>query len=144
VNRREFVSVAAWGLLAAPLAAEAQQARVYPVGVVLEGGPYFAAIDGLRDGLKELGLEEGKQFVLHVRDTKGDLKAVEAAARGLEAEKVDLIYAVTTSVTLATKRATEHDCSPCETVGRPRPREARHHAGAATDCCRAAQRSSDP
>jgi putative ABC transport system substrate-binding protein len=76
------------------------------VGVILQGGPYFAAIDGLRAGLKELGLEEGKQFVLYVRDAKGDLKAVEAAAQSLEVERVDLIYSVGTSVTLAVKRAT--------------------------------------
>ncbi len=43
---------------------KAQQARVYRIGVLLQGGPYYAAIDGLRDGLRELGLEEGKQFVL--------------------------------------------------------------------------------
>jgi putative ABC transport system substrate-binding protein len=94
-------------LFAAPLSVEAQQARVYRVGVVLLGGPYSAAIDGLRDGLREFGLEEGKQFVLHVRDGKGDLKSVEAAARSLEREKVDLIFAMTTSVTLAAKRATK-------------------------------------
>ena len=94
-------------LFALPLAVEAQQARVYRVGVVLHGGPHSAAIDGLRDGLRELGLEEGKQFVLHVRDGKGDLKSVEAAARSLEGEKVDLIVAMTTSVTLAAKRATK-------------------------------------
>ena len=73
----------------------------------LQGGSYSPAVDGLRDGLRELGLEEGKQLVLDVRDAKGDLKAVEAAARSLEAEKVDLIYSVTTSVTLAAKRATK-------------------------------------
>jgi putative ABC transport system substrate-binding protein len=94
-------------LFALPLAVEAQQARVYRVGVVIQGGPYFSAIDGLRDGLRELGLEEGTHFVLHVRDAKGDLKSVEAAARSLEGEKVDLIYAVASSVTLAAKRATK-------------------------------------
>ena len=80
-------------LFAMSFAVEAQQARVYRVGVVLQGGPYFPAIDGLRDGLKELGLEEGKQLLLHVRDTKGAPRSVESAARSLEAEKVDLIYA---------------------------------------------------
>jgi putative ABC transport system substrate-binding protein len=95
------------GLILAPLAVEAQQARVYRIGVILQGGPYYAAIEGLRDGLRELGLEEGKQFVLHVRDTKGDLKSVEAAARSLEEQKVDLIYALGTSITLAAKRATK-------------------------------------
>jgi putative tryptophan/tyrosine transport system substrate-binding protein len=99
--------VLAVGLVLAPLAGEAQQAHVYRIGVILQGGPYFAAIDGLRDGLRELGLEEEKQFVLHVRDTKGDLKSVEAAARSLEEQKVDLIYTLGTSVTLAAKRATK-------------------------------------
>ena len=94
-------------LFALPLAVEAQQARIYRVGVVLQGGVWFSVIDGLRDGLGELGLEEGKQLVLHVRDGKGDLKSVEAAARSLEGEKVDLIYAAGTSVTLAVKRATK-------------------------------------
>src|SRR5712692_3246156 len=107
MKRRAFLGALAGGLLAAPLAAEAQQPRVYRVGVVLQGGPYLGAVDGLRKGLAELGLEEGKQFILHVREGKGDLKAVEQAAGDLEREKVDLIFSVATSVTLAVKRATK-------------------------------------
>jgi putative ABC transport system substrate-binding protein len=100
------------GLLAgtlplAALDAGAQQARIDRVGVLFLGGTYSRAIDGLRDGLRELGFEEGTHFVLHIRDTMGDLKSVEMAASGLEAEKVDLIYTVATSVTLAAKRATK-------------------------------------
>ncbi|HUM14890.1 MAG TPA: ABC transporter substrate-binding protein [Candidatus Nitrosotalea sp.] len=95
-------------LAALPLAGEAQQAnRVYHVGVVLFGGPHSATVDGLRDGLRELGFEEGKQYVLDVRDGKGDLKAAEAAAGSLEGDKVDVIVAMTTSITLAVKRATK-------------------------------------
>ena len=30
----------------------------------LQGGPWYEVIDGLRDGLRKLGFEEGKQFVL--------------------------------------------------------------------------------
>jgi len=107
MNRRTFLCGLTLGMSSGPLAAGAQQARVYRIGVILQGGPYYAAIDGLRDGLRELGLEEGKQFVLHVRDAKGDLKSVEAAARSLEEQKVDLIYAIGTSVTRAAKRATK-------------------------------------
>jgi putative tryptophan/tyrosine transport system substrate-binding protein len=94
-------------VLAPPIVVEAQQARLYRVGVVLQGGAYSGAVDGLRDGLKDLGLNEGKHVVLHVRDTGGDLKAVEAAARSLEREKVDVIYAVATSVAVVVKRATK-------------------------------------
>jgi putative ABC transport system substrate-binding protein len=89
-----------------PLAAQAQQSRVYRVGVILQGGAYSETVDGLRDGLREVGLEEGKQFILQVHDVKGNLKAVAAAARRLEEEKVDLIYAVATSVALTVKQAT--------------------------------------
>jgi putative tryptophan/tyrosine transport system substrate-binding protein len=93
-------------VLASSYLAQAQQAKRYRVGVILQGGPYYDAIDGLRDGLRELGFEEGKHFVLEIRDTKGDLKAVEEAARNLERDKVSLIYAVATSVTIAVKRGT--------------------------------------
>jgi putative tryptophan/tyrosine transport system substrate-binding protein len=106
MERRTFLALVPGGLFVAPLAAEAQPARLYRIGVVLQGGPYLEAVDGLRKGLAELELEEGKQFVLHVRDTKGDLKSVETEARRLEGEKVDMIYALATSVTLAAKRAT--------------------------------------
>src|SRR5712692_3261448 len=106
MDRRAFLGTLAGGLLASPLAVEAQQARVYRVGVVLHGGPYLGAVDGLRKGLAELGLEEGKQLILHVRDGQGDQKAVEKAAGDLEREKVDLIFAVASTVALWVKRAT--------------------------------------
>ncbi len=86
--------------------AEAQQPKIYRVGVITPGGAWYETIDGLRVGLRELGLEEGKQFILAIRDMKGDLKAAEAAARNLEQEKVNLIYTTSTNVTIAARRAT--------------------------------------
>lgn len=106
LTRRYFIA-GTLASLAAALGAEAQEARVYRVGVIVQGPPYYRAINGLRDGLREFGLEEGKQFVVDMHDTKGDLKSAEAAARNLEEQKVDLILAVGTSVTLAAKRATK-------------------------------------
>jgi putative tryptophan/tyrosine transport system substrate-binding protein len=93
-------------LFALSFPAQAQQPKVHRIGVLLPGDAWYEIIDGLRVGLKELGLEEGKQIVLEIRDTKGDLKAAEEAARNLEQEKVNLIYATRTSVTIAAKRAT--------------------------------------
>jgi putative ABC transport system substrate-binding protein len=93
-------------LVGAALIVEAQGATVQRVGVILPGGGYYAALDGLREGLKELGLEDGKQYVLEIQDLKGDVKLLEQAARGLEQEKVQLLYTTTTSVTMAAKRAT--------------------------------------
>jgi putative ABC transport system substrate-binding protein len=108
MDRRAFIASLAGGLLAAPLAAEGQQAaKVHRVGVVLEGGPYYAAVDGLRDGLKELGFDEGTHYNLHIRDVKGNLTAVGETAKNLvEREKVDLIYSVATGVSVAVQRAT--------------------------------------
>jgi len=76
------------------------------VGVIYYGGEWENLLDGLRQGLRELGVEEGKHIVLDVRDAKGDLKAVEAAARALEAAKVDAIITPSTSVAAAPRRAT--------------------------------------
>ena len=73
----------------------------------MQGGPWYAVVEGLRDGLNELGLVEGKNFVLEIRDTEGDLKAVERAAKELEQTKVNLIYTAATSVSLSAQKATE-------------------------------------
>lgn len=108
LRRVGLLAVLTLAILTAPRAADAQRPAVdvSRVGVIHHGGTFEAVIDGLRDGLKELGFEEGKHFVLDIRDTKGDLKAAEEAARSLERGKVNLIYAVTTSVAQAVKRAT--------------------------------------
>ena len=107
MDRRAFLETLTVGLLATPLGAGAQPTtKIYRVGVVLQGGPYYLAVDGLRAGLKELGFEERKHYTLLIRDVKGDLGGVAEAARSLEKEKVDLIYAVGTSVVVAVQRAT--------------------------------------
>ena len=60
----------------------------------------------MRDGLKELRLREGQNLELYIRQPKGDPSSLEAAARALEAQKVDVLYTVTSAVTAAAKRAT--------------------------------------
>jgi putative ABC transport system substrate-binding protein len=107
VRTAPIVLILFLGILFAPLSlAEAQQTRVHRVGVILQGGSLYAVIDGLREGLKELGLEEAKDVLLEIRDAKGDLKVAEEAARNLEREKVSLIFAINTSVATVAKRAT--------------------------------------
>ncbi len=99
--------ILALGILSAPGGADSQPPAKAPrIGVVLQGGPYYAMVEGLRAGLRELGLEEGKHFVLEIRDLKGDLKAAAQAARDLERDKVNLIYTIATSITLPVKQAT--------------------------------------
>ena len=106
MNKSIVTLVIVVAMLAFVNLAEAQQPKVYRIGIITAGGAWYETIDGLRVGLRQLGLQEGKQFVLEIRDTKGDLKAVDEAARNLERDKVDLLYAVTTSVTIGARRAT--------------------------------------
>src|SRR5438034_11049796 len=56
-----LIAAAAVSLFAVRLAVEAEQPRVSRVGIIHQGGSYNSALDGLRDELKELGWEEGKQ-----------------------------------------------------------------------------------
>ena len=107
MDRRVFLTALGGGLVAAPSSIQAQQAgKVYRVGVVLEGGPYYAAIEGLKAGLKEAGVNEHTHYVLDIRDMKGSFAAIAGAAQDLEREKVDLIYAIATSVAKAVQGAT--------------------------------------
>ena len=104
---RLLAVVTAFGLLVAPHVAEGQTpTAVHRVGIIHLSGHHHVVADGLRQGLRELGLEEGKNIVLDIRQTTDDLKTVEKAARELEQSKVDVIYTVTTPVTIAAKRAT--------------------------------------
>jgi putative tryptophan/tyrosine transport system substrate-binding protein len=107
MRARFLLSGVAAAILFSVHVASAQDTRVPRVGVILQGGPWYAIVEGLRDGLRELGLVEGKQFVLDIRDTRGDLKAVEEAAKNFEQQKVNLIYTAATSVSLAAKGATK-------------------------------------
>jgi ABC-type uncharacterized transport system substrate-binding protein len=93
-------------LLALCASASAQQAKIHRIGVLLPGEPWYELIEGLRFGLKQLGLEEGKQISLAIREWKGDAKAAEAAAKNFEQQKVSLIYTTSTNSTIAARRAT--------------------------------------
>src|SRR4051812_1821525 len=102
---RPFLLALVTTLLLSPFLAGGQT-KLYRVGVIHQGGPYDSAVTVLRAGLKDLGLSERKDYILHVRNTKSDLAAVEEAARELESERIDVLVTITTSVTLKAKQAT--------------------------------------
>src|SRR5215510_2597993 len=83
------------------------QQSVYRIGVLFPGAPMSETVYGLRTGLRELGFEEGKQFTWTIRDTGGDPKLAADAARTFEQEKVNLIYAIASTVITAAKDATQ-------------------------------------
>ena len=105
-NKILLCLLAAFALAIVPTV-QAQPRKPYRVGVIHEGGSYLAAVEGLKDGLKELGLQPGKDVLLEIRDMQGNRGAVGDAARSLEQSKVDLLYCLSTSVTLVAKSATK-------------------------------------
>jgi putative tryptophan/tyrosine transport system substrate-binding protein len=109
MDRRIFLTTVA-GLLAAPLAAGAQQAgKVYRIAYISPGpGPGGRAFNALRQGLRERQLIEGRNLVIEQRYAEG--KGVErwrALLAELVAMNVDLIVTVTTGVALEAKNATQ-------------------------------------
>lgn len=81
---------------------------MHRIGVITKGAVDERLVDSLRAGLKDGGLIEGKHYVLHVRVAGGDLMAVGEAARTLVNERVDLLFTINTSVSLAALRATRN------------------------------------
>jgi len=86
--------------------AAAQPSKPYRVGVILPGGAQYTTLEGFRQGLRDLGLEEGKHIALTIKDVKGETSAADAAAGDLEKGNASLIYALTTPVVTKTKSAT--------------------------------------
>jgi putative ABC transport system substrate-binding protein len=106
IDRRAFISSVSLGLLAAPLAAEAQQAGKVPrIGyLALNPTPHFQ--EAFRQGLRDLGYVEGRNLVIEDRDAEGKRERLPALAAELVALKVDVIVASGTPAALATKQAT--------------------------------------
>jgi putative ABC transport system substrate-binding protein len=95
-------------LLIGPLAADAQPARrPYRIGVLNEA---FAAthptVEGLKAGLREAGLAEGRDVSFDIRFTEGNAQAAPAAAAALVKAGVDLIVTSQEGPTQAAKDAT--------------------------------------
>jgi hypothetical protein len=72
IDRRAFLGALAGGLLAGPLAIEAQQTdKVWRVGVLLSRyGVKDGPPQGLRQGLKELGYVEGRNVTMEWRGAR--------------------------------------------------------------------------
>jgi len=99
--------VLALGLLAAPLAAEGQQARKVPViGYLIERSGPTAFDEAFRLGLRKLGYSEGRNVVVEYRWADGKAERLPALAAELVRLKVDIIVTSGTPGGLAAKNAT--------------------------------------
>src|SRR5262249_26765294 len=94
-------------LLAAPLSAEAQQVKVYRVGVMFQGSPPAPGTQlALTTALRDLGYIEGRNIVIDRRWAEGQNERYSSLATELVAVTPDVIVADTPAAVLAAKRAT--------------------------------------
>ena len=104
IIRAALGAALALGLLAPPLAGEAQPAaKVYRVGYLSSAANVF---EPFRQALRELGYVEGQNLVLEVRLAAGRLDQLPALAADLVRARVDLIAAVSPPAIQAAKEAT--------------------------------------
>jgi putative ABC transport system substrate-binding protein len=109
-TRRKFLGTLAGGLVASPLAAEAQQAaksaRIGYLVANLAASSHL--LEAFRQGLRDFGYVEGRSVAIEYRSTEGKLERLPALAAELVALKVDVIFVGgTTASALAAKQATK-------------------------------------
>jgi len=110
VRRRDFIKVVAGTAAAWPLAARAQQPAV-PVpliGLLHAGAPEESAsrIASFRQGLGEMGYEEGRNLAIDYRWADGQYDRLPALAAELVRRPVNVLAGTTTPAALAAKAAT--------------------------------------
>ncbi len=107
ITRR--VTTVAFLVLLTALVAEAEQAgKVYRIGAVHNAwAPDHPALVGLKAGLRDMGLEEGRRVSFHIEFTRGDVQALPAAAAALVQRGVDLIFTTNEAATEAARAATD-------------------------------------
>ena len=110
MDRRAFLGTLAGGLLAAPLAAEAEQAeKVWRIGLL----SYAASDSGgaarwkaFREQLRELGYVEGQNVFFESRWGDGQVGRLRGLAAELIDAKVDILVTASSEAALAAKQAT--------------------------------------
>jgi ABC-type uncharacterized transport system substrate-binding protein len=106
MDRRAFLAGSA-ALLAAPLAAEAQQARKVPrVGILLLSDAQSVP-DAFRQGLRDLGYVEGQTIALEYYWAEGKEERFPGLASELVHLRVDVIFAAVAAAAQAAKTATK-------------------------------------
>jgi putative ABC transport system substrate-binding protein len=109
MRRREFTTLLGGVIAAWPLSARARQtAKPARLGYIWIGskGSEHSTLDGLRQGLSDLGYTEGRDFVIDDRYADSRPERLPGIVADLIRTKVDLILSPGDPVTQAAKRAT--------------------------------------
>jgi len=108
MDRRAFISMLAFGVVASPLTARAQTAtKVRRIGWLMFGDPPPPAVLEQRNApLRELGGIEGQNLLIERRNANNRIELLRPLAEELVRLKVELIVTHGTNVTLAARNAT--------------------------------------
>ena len=110
ISRRAFIGTLTGGLLAAPLAAGAQQAgrvvRIGWLGLASPGPEVLRIVDAFREGLRALGYVEGQNIAFEYRWADSRSERLPDLAAELVRLKVDIIAVANSLGALAAKQAT--------------------------------------
>jgi putative ABC transport system substrate-binding protein len=118
MRRREFITLLG-GAAAWPLAARAQQPKVWHVGFLAPVPPTPAMLSALRDGLRERGYVEGQNLSIDVRWSEGSFEQNPGLAADLVRSNVDVIVAWSSPAVFAARRATSTIPIVMASVGDP-------------------------
>jgi putative ABC transport system substrate-binding protein len=106
VDRREFLGAATLGVLAGPVTAGAQLTRMNPrIGILRPGSPPDPLLETFRQGLRELGYDEGRNITIEYRWAENRADRFPSLVADLIRLKVDVIVAGAGAVEAA-KQAT--------------------------------------
>ncbi|MET0252646.1 MAG: ABC transporter substrate-binding protein [Terrimicrobiaceae bacterium] len=105
MRRRDFITLVG-GTAAWPLAARAQQPKVWRIGVLAGVPPTPAMLSAFRDGMRGRGYVEGQNLSIDVRWPQGSFDQDPSVVTELVNSNVDVIVAWGTPATIAARRAT--------------------------------------
>jgi putative ABC transport system substrate-binding protein len=105
MRRRSFITLLG-GTAAWPLAARAQQPKVWRIGVLAAVPPTPAMLSAFRDGMRGRGYVEGQNLSIDVRWPQGSFDQDPSVVTELVNSNVDVIVVWGTPATIAARRAT--------------------------------------
>ena len=115
IKRREFIALFG-GAATWPLAARAQQPKVWRIGFLAPEPPTPAMLSAFRDGLRERGYVEGQNLFIDIRWPQGPFEQSPSVTDEFVRDNFDVIVAWATPAVIAAQRATSTVPIVCVTV----------------------------
>ncbi len=106
MRRRDFIAFVSVAAASIPIRGRAQQSIMAVVGVLTPEGPNTGNVNGLVQGLRELGYVEGRNIRFEYRFAEGKFDRLSELAADLVRMNVDVMVAFVTQATEAAKKQT--------------------------------------